>query len=395
MSNKRINLAFTLIGDGNWSGGLNYQRTLFSLISGPLEQYINATLFVSAAQKKIASDTFSDVLKDAPILVQEAPQAGKGISALKSCVLGYDPAFSQLMAKHSIDVVFENAKFYGASFPKPIISWIPDFQHKHLPHLFTTRTRVSRDLGFRAQTTGKRIILLSSDAARRDSEKFYPKSINKIRIARFCARPDLKVISERARTIRADYNLPDSFFYLPNHFWRHKNHEVVLRALLALKGDGTLVEACPIIMTGPTTDSRDIGLFERTMESAKALGISPWFRHIGMVPYKDVLALNYASRALINPSLFEGWASSVEEAKSLGTRLIVSNLDVHREQAPEAVFFNADDATSLAVAILNLSRGPGPRRDSNAILDARNSERLNTFANSFHAAVQDAHALGK
>ncbi len=39
------------------------------------------------------------------------------------------------------------------------------------------------------------------------------------------------------------------------------------------------------------------------------------------------------STALINPSQFEGWSTTVEEAKSLGVKMLLSDLEVHKEQA--------------------------------------------------------------
>ena len=68
-----------------------------------------------------------------------------------------------------------------------------------------------------------------------------------------------------------------------------------------------------------------------------------------MIPYNDVIHLMYASCAVINPSFFEGWSTTVEEAKSLKKDLIVSNLRVHIEQLKEnARFFNPDSYEELS-----------------------------------------------
>ena len=63
--------------------------------------------------------------------------------------------------------------------------------------------------------------------------------------------------------------------------------------------------------------------------------------------YEDVFALIKFSKAVINPSLFEGWSSTVEECKSVGKNMILSDLDVHKEQYPNAVFFKRDSIESL------------------------------------------------
>ena len=54
------------------------------------------------------------------------------------------------------------------------------------------------------------------------------------------------------------------------------------------------------------------------------------------------------ANALLNPSRFEGWSTTVEEAKAVGTPMLLSDIAVHREQAPQARFFAPDDALSLA-----------------------------------------------
>ena len=57
---------------------------------------------------------------------------------------------------------------------------------------------------------------------------------------------------------------------------------------------------------------------------------------------------------MINPSKFEGWNSAIEEAKSLGTSVIASNLKVHKEQlGKKANYFDPDDANSLKKIIKN------------------------------------------
>lgn len=73
---------------------------------------------------------------------------------------------------------------------------------------------------------------------------------------------------------------------------------------------------------------------------------------LGLIPYQDVAALMQGAVAMINPSLFEGWSTTVEEAKSLGKRIILSNIPVHMEQNPErGLFFEPHNPEALADAI--------------------------------------------
>ena len=62
------------------------------------------------------------------------------------------------------------------------------------------------------------------------------------------------------------------------------------------------------------------------------------------------------SKAVINPSLFEGWSSTVEECKSVEKNMILSDLDVHKEQYPNATFFERNSVESLKNILKNYKK---------------------------------------
>ena len=65
-----------------------------------------------------------------------------------------------------------------------------------------------------------------------------------------------------------------------------------------------------------------------------------------------MMSLIYNSVALINPSKFEGWSSSVEQAKSMGKKILLSDISVHKEQNPKrAEFFSQNNYDELAYKI--------------------------------------------
>ena len=67
------------------------------------------------------------------------------------------------------------------------------------------------------------------------------------------------------------------------------------------------------------------------------------------IPLQEVKTLQAYSCAVIQPSLFEGWNTSVEESKQIGKRILLSDIPVHREQNPEnGVFFDPHNAEELA-----------------------------------------------
>ena len=99
-----------------------------------------------------------------------------------------------------------------------------------------------------------------------------------------------------------------------------------------------------VIATGTPTDYRHRSYFEPLMKRIRELGVEVNFRYIGLVPSSDLARLMLDAVAVINPSHFEGSSTSVEEARSLGQRVILSDILVHREQNPSyGKYFPPDD----------------------------------------------------
>jgi len=150
------------------------------------------------------------------------------------------------------------------------------------------------------------------------------------------------------------YNLPDQYYICSNQFWRHKNHKTVLEAIAVLKQRGITVT---IAFTGKEHDSRYPGYFEELQAKALELNVVENIKFLGFISREDQLALMKHSVAVIQPSLFEGWSTVVEDAKSLNVPIICSDLDVHKEQLEvyeaKRFFSTLTGAPDLAEAINN------------------------------------------
>jgi glycosyltransferase involved in cell wall biosynthesis len=87
---------------------------------------------------------------------------------------------------------------------------------------------------------------------------------------------------------------------------------------------------------------------------ATDLDIAGNLRFLGFIDREEQLLLMKHAIAVIQPSLFEGWSTVVEDSKSIGARLIVSDIAVHQEQL-EAYggkwFFSPTDEKQLAERI--------------------------------------------
>jgi glycosyltransferase involved in cell wall biosynthesis len=228
------------------------------------------------------------------------------------------------------DLVYPYVKYlcYG----NRCIFWIPDFQEYYYPDLFSKediRARMKRHVYISKNSKG--IVVFSSQDATNDFKKFYPDYKCTTALVRFaCILPEFKHIS--LDSIRARFGIRKKFFMITNQFWAHKNHKVVLEAVNELKDKKLDFQ---IVLTGSTRDKRNPFFFDSLMEYISLNNISEYFVFLGFIEREEQLKLMDEALAIIQPSLFEGWSTVVEDAKALSQNIILSNLSVHREQISE------------------------------------------------------------
>jgi glycosyltransferase involved in cell wall biosynthesis len=381
---KRV--AFTLIGGRGWMGGLNYQINLLSALVAHQAQRITPILFLGNDIDKELLDKFSSI--DGLKIVQspEFNAQYKFKRLLMSLLVGRDSSALSIFRRHNIDVAFEAANFYGWRFPLKTIAWIPDLQHQRLKHYFSFFAFWKREIGFRMQVYSGRHIMLSSEDAKSDFQHFYRIQPNRLHVVRFAV--PIRAVNFDLNRLLAKYDLPELFFYLPNQFWRHKNHECVIRALASANQKGC---AITVAASGNPKDPRDPNYFPDLVNLAKSLGVSDQFKILGLIPYEDVQALMRGCAAIINPSRFEGWSTTVEEAKALSVNMLLSDINVHREQAGAlALYFDVEDKDTLATLLINhQTKSKTNKNQPSAFVFKQAEENMSKYAASFASMVSN------
>jgi glycosyltransferase involved in cell wall biosynthesis len=384
-----LRVAFTIIPRRIWAGGYNYQSNLFAALNRYRQGDIAPVVF--AGEQDDAADLEALARIPGVETAQSAAFDRRRAGLAAALSLGLDYAAVAEFRKRKVDVVFESARFFGWRLPYPAVAWFPDFQHRRLPQLFSRAAQWQREIGFRAQIGSGRSIMLSSESALRDYQKFYPGVANRTTVVRFATQPLSDLLTANPTDVIKHYGLPSRFFYLPNQFWRHKNHQVVIDALTILAKSGVDVV---VAASGSTDDPREPKYFDSIMRQVKARGLETSLRYLGMIPLPHVYALLRATAALINPSRFEGWSTTVEEAKSFGVPMILSNLDVHREQTDGgARYFGTDDAAALAEHLSCELQRPGPDVIRNLLPNL--DERVAAFATDFVLTIRSPVGISK
>jgi glycosyltransferase involved in cell wall biosynthesis len=305
---------------------------------------------------------------------------------LDAILSGCDHAAAEVFLQHGAHVVFENATFFGWRFPLPTVAWIPDFQHRHLRALFNARSYWKRELGFRAQVMSGRLIMLSSRDALEDCEKFYQTAADQTSVVRFAVPLSEEVLQDDPAARIQALALPPAFFYLPNQFWVHKNHHLVIEAVHQAKLAG---QSIVVAASGKPEDPRNPQHYAQLQARVAELGLQNHFLFLGMVSRPQLIALMRSCSALLNPSLCEGWSTTVEEARTLGVPMILSDLRVHREQmADAATYFDPHSTESLVQALTSFVPLPPAERSRAEWAAVRTSPgRVRQFALDFAHTV--------
>jgi glycosyltransferase involved in cell wall biosynthesis len=105
-----------------------------------------------------------------------------------------------------------------------------------------------------------------------------------------------------------------------------------------------------------------------------------------------VFILIRQSICVLNPSLFEGFGLTTDEARSVGKQLLLSDIHVHKEQGPpKAIFFDPRDQEDLAKKIAEIWRDKSPGPDPELEAEARKTlpGRMKVFGESFLSVVRE------
>ncbi|MBL8132606.1 MAG: glycosyltransferase family 4 protein [Anaerolineae bacterium] len=386
-ASRPARVAFGNLCTQEWIAGCHYLKNLFVALKS-IEEPPELILYGQAA------DTSDAML--APYLDERLspPPRFRGAGSIErlerrlGLSLGVTRAEASFLRDHHVDAFF-TAGLIGPSFELPRLAWLPDFQHMHLPEMFSPRERQGRDRSYRRAAQWSDRVILSSRSALEDLRRFAPVYAEKGRVVNFTAQISPSVYDTEPALVRDFHRLPERFFYLPNQFWKHKNHQTVVEALGLLKARGVNVT---VVCSGSTRDQRNPEYFPALQARIQALGIEDRFIILGMIPHDHIFPLVRQSLAVLQPSLFEGWSTSVEETKSVGKRIILSDLPVHREQnPPQARFFSPRDPQALADCLAGAAdqATPGPDLQMERLAREDLPRRTRAFGESFMSVIHE------
>ncbi|MFN5025428.1 MAG: glycosyltransferase [Bacteroidota bacterium] len=374
MSERKFHLCLNLIADPNWHGGSIYIHNIVHAIDKlSVDERKNIKLTIATRDVSFVPDEIK----------HKIDKVYKETVFHLACykILRNLPSFLRFKWLN-----FRHIDFYypAGNLPRKWIfnwgGWIPDFQYRHLPHLFSDSEWKSREMRNTHLAKNSPVLAFSSAHAMNDYRTFFPEYTGNEYLLHFVSNANLQWLSQNADEVVHKFKLPEKYFIVCNQFWKHKDHETIIDALHLLKQRGITAYA---VCTGATEDFRNPNYYPSLLKRADEKQVSEQFIVLGFISRQDQIQLIRKSMAIIQPSLFEGWSTVVEDGRSLGKTIFLSDFPVHVEQNPPYTYYfkqqNADELTDLIEQ--NWSNlHPGPDADKEQKAFEQNETMMQQFA---------------
>lgn len=357
---QRIRILIPFSYDENWIGGTYYLLNLITSLN-----------LLPDSEKPIVIIPYNEKLIVEIIKKTKYPYIEFGLAKKNSffCFTKklINKAFQILLrynriyinpCKRTFDFIFIN--YYGLNNTvktgveiNKILCWIPDMQDKTLPQYFTESEIELRDKLYQSVVDKGVKIIFSSNSSKKDFDFFYKKHQNQTFVVPFAVFYSFKNNNNLTINV-SQYNLTKDFFIVCNQFWKHKNHTIVIEAAKILREQLTK-KNIRIAFTGKENDYRNPDYVTELKKRIQEDELSDIIIFLGFIPRETQLLLLQKSLCVIQPSLFEGWSTVVEDAKAMDKYIILSDIDVHREQITQnCSFFNPYQPEDLVSKMLDV-----------------------------------------
>jgi glycosyltransferase involved in cell wall biosynthesis len=341
------NFGFIYTPSEGWIGGKNYYLSLFCQLNSEIEPLKDNVIIFTDYSCDTTELLEFEHLQVIRTHILSRRRLARFIFRAFSKVFGDNTALYFMLKKYNVDVL--SHAYIPSLLGIKSLPWIPDFQHCILPEYFSQSEIKNRNAKFQKILNNEHF-LLSSYSSLTDATNFFTIK-GDARVYRFLPTPVIDFDYIGFNELCAQFKINKPFVFLPNQFWKHKNHMLCFKACLQAKQEG---KSFTIVCTGGLSDYRHPDYEKQVDKFIKDNDLSSQIIRLGLVDRTIFNCLLDNAAVVANPSKFEGWSTTVEEGKSLNKRLALSNLNVHKEQAGESddvIYFDSDDVNQCKNAI--------------------------------------------
>lgn len=369
---KKIGILFNF--SGSWLGGVYYVQNIIKALNflGDDEK----PEIIIFYKKELSNFALEIDYKYLTTVEWNFESVYKGF--LKSWIYRKNVFVDQIINEYDLDGVYplydhpvSHKKVKGNAI---LAAWFPDLQHKFYPNYFNKLNLILRELRLKLILKNASTLVVSSFDVKNHFKKFYKiKTDFKIKVLQFVSIIDNFNVD--FNKIKIKYNLPDEYFMVSNQFYEHKNHIILFKALGYLKSQNKNLK---VVLTGKMEDYRNPVFIENLKQAINKDKIEDNIKMLGVIPREEQLCIMQNSKAIIQPSLFEGWSTVIEDAKSLQRPVICSNIPIHKEQLEDlGTYFNPSNYKELA------SLMEGFESTTNVEIYDKYENRVTNFARNF------------
>jgi glycosyltransferase involved in cell wall biosynthesis len=343
MDNRRLKLGIIFNFRQGWMGGiiyiLNVIKMLDFLEDGKKPEVV---LFYRPDLKKFIDEIKYPYFK---AIEWSFPPVEKGF--VKSWLSGKNVFIHKILQDYDLDGLFPMHNYPVRTRTKTkLVAWYADLQHEYYPEFFTKMRLFKRTARIKFILRNSDHLIVSSKAVEDDFRKFFRiRKGLKIHVFHFCSViDDLKGLN--IEDLRLKYKLPSKYFLVSNQFHPHKNHKVLLEAMVLLKEKGISLNYA---FTGRFPDEAHSSYLKELHDIINKNNLHDQISFLGVIPRTDQLLLMKHSQGVLQPTLFEGWSTVIEDAISLQVPVVSSNLPVNIEQlGKDGVYFDPFNPSELA-----------------------------------------------
>jgi glycosyltransferase involved in cell wall biosynthesis len=303
----------------------------------------------------VANERVADELADLSLPVTRSVGSSRGrraVSRMRELAgpLRYMDDIAPAEAFASCEVVHYPLSFMAApGHDAATVVTCVDLQHRFHPEFFSVRDRILRRIRWDRAAKKATRVAVSSEFVRQSIELRLGIGTDRIDVVGACCNPRFRQPPSGRHPQEGDYLL------YPASPLPAKNHGRLLEAFSALRGSHSGLR---LVLVGPATHD-----WAPVRKQIASLGLEGGVEVRGHVSLEELVDLYAGARALVFPSLFEGFGIPVLEAMTVGCPVAAADVASIPEICGEAaILFDPSSVDSILTGLTQVVELPEAAR---------------------------------
>lgn len=277
---------------------------------------------------------------------------------IKNFILNLLPILNSILLKlkiNQVNNIFEKEGcnliyFISSEYRSPLnisyISTVWDLQfktHPQFPEVGSVLKRIYKNIVIKNFLVNSKFIITGTNTGLKEIKKYFNISYNKIiKNPHPISKKFFKKIKKN-KYLFTRYNIKKKYFFYPANFWKHKNHEILIKMFELIQNRKDDLKNYQLILVGAKKNN-----YDKIKAKIKEKSLEKKIIILDFVNHNDLLRLYDKCQALIYPSFSGPENLPPLEAMARKKPVIISKYPGSKEQLGKLVFyFDPNKATSL------------------------------------------------